>query len=315
MEMQTTQTPFTEVSPGAAFTHGSTISVPGKVFLMGEYSALIGAPVLLASVSPRFELRPGTSLVQVHPDSPAGRLISEWTSESWDSSAFGELVDPYRGEGGFGASTAQFALIAYSSGLRDPIQVWEKYRSISKGLGLHQPSGADLLLQWMGGAIIWDREQMKLKSVSIPSDFRFLLFSASHLPGRKIQTHTHLELLSEKNFTKLATHSKLAIDAFEQGSLKNFSISMSDFVSEVSRLGLENKGAREDRDALERCPGVLNVKGCGAGLSDAVLVLLSPGADSSLVIRTAESRGLRFVTDRLGFEPGIGSSDSRSLLQ
>ena len=88
---------------------------------------------------------------------------------------------------------------------------------------------------------------------------------------------------------------------------------MHDFVSEVFKQGLESEGAREDRLALERVGGVLAVKGCGAGLSDAVLVLLSQGGDSSSVIRAAESRGLRFVSDRLGIESGIGLDTGRGL--
>ncbi len=310
MEIQTSQLQSTESSPQKKILTSETISVPGKVFLMGEYAALMGAPVLLATLSPRFELRKSEELLQVHPESPAGK----WLAQASPENLKGRLVDPYLGQGGFGASTAQFALLSYRDGLRDSIQVWEKYRGFSKGLGLHQPSGADLLVQWMGGTVVWDRENMRLKSVSIPPQFRFLLFSASHLPGRKIQTHTHLELLAQKNFSKLAEFSRLAIDAFEAGSLRDFAISMHDFVSELARLGLESDGAREDRLALERVGGVLSVKGCGAGLSDAVLVLLSQGADSNTVIRAAESRGLRFVSDRLGMEPGIGFESERGRL-
>jgi hypothetical protein len=75
-----------------------------------------------------------------------------------------EWVDPYQGAGGFGASTAQFAL-AYFAFMQasaeraetagDWKSAWDLYRSLM-GSDVLVPSGADLVAQWQGGVVEFD---------------------------------------------------------------------------------------------------------------------------------------------------------------
>jgi hypothetical protein len=75
----------------------------------------------------------------------------------------------------------------------------------------------------------------------------------------------------------------------------------------LAEAGLESPEARADREALCRLPGVWGVKGCGALLSDSVLVVVEPGRNSerAQLIEAAQHRGLRLVADGLSLEPGI----------
>src|SRR4051812_26828373 len=107
-------------------------SVPGKVFLLGEYAVLAGKPAVIAAIPPRFGLRAGRSLPVEK--SPAGRLLA-----SVGEGLARRLADPHLGSGGFGASTAEFALhyrelVSRSSRARgwslSAEAVWAKYRDL-----------------------------------------------------------------------------------------------------------------------------------------------------------------------------------------
>src|SRR3954465_7430670 len=114
------------MSVAAVSLKKKTRSVPGKVFVLGEYAVLADHPALIATVGPRFRTdfgkdsgaTPGAP--DFHPRSPAGRLLSQARAARVSLPSFG-FVDPYRGAGGFGASTAQFALL---------------YRALAQEMGL-----------------------------------------------------------------------------------------------------------------------------------------------------------------------------------
>src|SRR4051812_47804624 len=93
-------------------------SSPGKVFILGEYAVLEGRPAVIASVGPRFRMkldREGARGPAPHPQSPVSRLM-DWAGRAGipgiqdleDLSL--DFEDPFDGAGGFGSSTAQFAL-------------------------------------------------------------------------------------------------------------------------------------------------------------------------------------------------------------
>src|SRR2546428_4699048 len=110
--------------------------IAGKVFVLGEYAVLGGLPALVAAVTPRFS---GSLSEQAngeggyHPESPVGRFLRRALEHQGVRYHF-HFEDPYR-NGGFGASTAQFA-IAYAAGAgrlglsRDWLSVWRLYRGL-----------------------------------------------------------------------------------------------------------------------------------------------------------------------------------------
>ncbi|MGE0633718.1 MAG: hypothetical protein AB7O96_14990, partial [Pseudobdellovibrionaceae bacterium] len=103
------------------------LSIPGKTFLVGEYLALSGGAALIVCTEPRFKMKVklkgseanSSGLVGIHPQSPAGKFYSE--NQDVFSSFSLEFTDPYEGRGGFGASTAQFAMLYALNTWKDTI--------------------------------------------------------------------------------------------------------------------------------------------------------------------------------------------------
>jgi mevalonate kinase len=89
------------------------IRIPSKTFLAGEYLALCGGPSLVLNTPPVFELycqvTDDTRLEGIHPESPAGRFWADHQSSFANLTL--QFMDPHQGRGGFGASTAQFAML------------------------------------------------------------------------------------------------------------------------------------------------------------------------------------------------------------
>lgn len=319
----------------------SCFSVAGKVFILGEYAVLAGRPALVAAVEPRFRLSRGEPHGRAggwEPSSasPAGRLLEFIRRRvGADRTANLRFVDPHEGCGGFGASTAQFALLyrvfAEEMGFEPRWRrVWALYRELTDQGRAIPPSGADLVAQWQGGIVFFDPSERLCFDVSPLLDWtRLLVFSAAGKPGRKVATHEHLERLSGKELARdgawvsaLSGALEAGIRAVHEGDGEKLGLAMNAYAETLSGLGLENAEAREDRLALRALPGVIGAKGAGALLSDAVIVLLNergsraggPGVDRAgsdergsraQVVRAAEARGLRLVGDGIGPQAGV----------
>lgn len=115
------------------------ISAPSKTFLLGEYAVLKGGAGLLLNTEPRFELRlrfrenAEPKCVGIKLESPAGQLLKD-TRMLFDSFDV-EFRDPHRGQGGFGASSAQF-LMVFS------FFFWAKQKLGAEGFILEPSEGA-----------------------------------------------------------------------------------------------------------------------------------------------------------------------------
>jgi mevalonate kinase len=297
-------------------------SIPGKTFILGEYAILGGLPAIVAAVSPRFSLQPGPGVpAPFHPESPAGKLLSGTRSSHDFPFVF---HDPLGGAGGFGASTAQFALsyyaVAHAEGWSLAWQdVWKKYRELATG------SGADLMTQWLGGIVRCQVSPLGVPSVEALPEFapRFgqskgfhwsdlMVFSASHQTGRKTATHHHLDGLKGDQFTRVLEKLRAPLDAgfaaIQNGDGVQLGQALGDYADVLKEAGLEIEPTFRDRQALSKIPGVLGVKGTGANQSDAIIVL----ADSNprykeQITEAALSRGLKLVSSGLTMENGIQS--------
>ncbi len=292
-------------------------SVPGKTFILGEYAILGGLPAIVAAVPPRFSLESAPSARSAfHPESPAGRLLAGTPFTDDFPYVF---HDPLSGAGGFGASTAQFALcyqafareLGWSLDWRD---VWQKYREVSTG------SGADLMTQWLGGIRrcrvspiedgegIPSAEPLAAQCAIWPN---LMIFSASHQAGRKTATHHHLAgTLSAPDFGAVVEELRAPLDAgfaaVERGDLANFGRSMNQYAEVLRKSGLEIEPTRADCEVLGRIPGVLGVKGTGANQSDAIIVLAdSDSGCKERITAAARARDLKLVSGGLAPENGI----------
>ncbi len=308
-----------------------TISVPSKAFLIGEYAVLLGLPAVIFTFSPRFkivsEIQGEMVLDSWTQGSPVSRL-SDWMRERCFPAVTGQFYDPYQSQGGFGASTAQFAMVYQQSAQRSEgldlswKAVLKLYQELMKDEPL-VPSGGDLVAQWQGGVIAFD----PVFGGSVEDlgeffkSFSFLVFSATGQPGRKVPTHSHLEALARRKFTdsKLTLKSALlksvlaqtiqkALEAIRKGDEMILGQAMSQFADILHQEGLEVQSTWEDRQMLGQLPGVLGVKGAGALQSDAVLVLLRSAdflSTRERVIEEAQSRGLTLVANGVTLESGV----------
>ena len=301
----------------------SVSSIAGKVFILGEYAVLADRPALIAAVGPRFSLRlPGRNAI--HPRSPAGRLIARLKSRGVDAPAF-TFEDPYAGAGGFGASTAQFALVyqacARVAGLElTALAARALYRELMSEPDTDSnvaipPSGADLIAQWSGGVTLYAPARGSIQSMERNWNWNNLIvFSATGLPGRKVATHEHLEKLATFGFVGATAPSRLpdALEAVLDQTLGQDAAKLGHAMIRYAELlhdaGLEVDAARQDRLALQDLPGVLGAKGAGAMLADAVIVLMSDDSSAearAAVVSAAKARGLRLIADGLESQKGI----------
>ncbi len=300
---------------------------PGKVFLLGEYAVLAGVPAIALTFGPSFVLRASESEplgpelpFSIH--SPAGRLLERAIK---DGARVPRLVfeDPWRGAGGFGASSAQFvltfralhALAGWTYG--DPsepewLRCWKLYREFTSDAKV-PPSGADVVAQCLGGLVAFGFEGGRPEAQSMSVPWRFLVFSATQGDAsRKVATHTHLDDLARGGFlsgqgrfgsllSDLRSVVREGLVAVRSGDATAFGRAMTAYADWLSAAGLEVDAAREDRFSLSEREGVLGVKGAGALQSDAIVVLLSDAEDreaSDEVLAVAARRGLKLAFAR-----------------
>jgi hypothetical protein len=302
---------------------GKSFDIAGKVFVMGEYAVLGGLPALIASIAPRFSgsLREMTETDDNHhPESPVGRFLC-WAREHRGLRRSFHFEDPYQ-NGGFGASTAQFA-IAYAVAatelaLRcDWQSIWRFYRNLVVVDGI-APSGADLVGQLRGGISLFDPTSLTCTDLWATFDWsRLLVFSPTAQSDRKVATHEHLkEFFLERPktpiivdhsqlFSRLAIPLREGLAAIEQQNIHGLGKAMCEYAEVLAEFGLEARATFEDRHALGALPGVCGAKGSGAMQADVVLVLTAPDVDSAPIIQLALSRGLRLISNGLTWQRGI----------
>lgn len=304
-----------------------SLSAAGKVFLLGEYAVLADKPAVVAAIEPRFEMiffenTPEAILYNSykspHPQSPVARLM-QWAERMGAAPSSFELMDQHRGAGGFGGSTAEFALVylalaRQNNWNRDWKTVWKLYRELMASEPV-VPSGADLVAQWQGGVVFFDPSDGHCMDVWPLFDWsNLLVFSAAEIPGRKTATHEHLRTLEQTKFPKghptvLAGLENILIDgisAIRENDGVKFGRALDSYAEALSQAGYEVAAAREDRLELRKIPGVIGVKGCGAMLSDGMIVLLEPrSSNKNEIIGAAVKRGLKLVSDGLTCQQGV----------
>jgi hypothetical protein len=294
-----------------------TLSVPSKVFLLGEYAVLTGTPAWVSAVPPRFVLRGPDSAADAesradagfHPESPAGRFIS---ARFPDRRLPGIFVDPWSGKGGFGGSTAEFVFAAHRAGIRSAVEAWRVYRELSRGEpATRRPSGADLVAQWEGGTVEWNPSAETATDLSTElHDLPVLIFSATHLPNRKTVTHSHLDTLanSTTSFESLVPALERARRGARDANWSEVGRAFSAYADSLAHLNLESPVVRNERLALSRRPGVHGAKGCGSLQTDAMLVVVDAldSRETDAVIDFAATEcSLRLLSRGLPREAGV----------
>ena len=270
------------------------LSVPSKTFLLGEYSVLFGHPAILINTLPQFCLLDvipesavakqrrisGIQAKNIPPESPAGKLYRDYLSFFSKKEYY--FVDPYAGRGGFGASTAQFILLANLLGLKDPWQVWEKYREYTKQTDSISPSGADIISQMVGGIVFFHANNKIIESLVWP--FPDVEIALIHT-GKKLATHEYLKDVSPRTCCGVQ-YSEIVFSSYE--AIKNKQLDS--FVKAINKYAGALKEihcvAQHTEVLLKKVQDELTVlaaKGCGAMGADVILVCIEQREKQALV--------------------------------
>lgn len=290
------------------------LSVPSKTFLAGEYLALRGGPTLVLATSPRFTMtvsRGSNLQSNLHPESPAGRFLAS-NRHRWDDLQF-DFQDPLDGIGGFGASTAQFAMLNYLSQMESgSANQGQKFFDLQSALNDYQknvdvsasgyrPSGADLMGQLRGGLTYFYRNEGKLQTYAWPfENLRLLLFKTP----LKVSTHVHLSEFSKKfsddAFAQLGQCVRSAQQALEELKQSQFLESLASFSRGLESLELIHPSTIDIVKQMSVLDGVYLARGCGALGADVVAVFAQPSEQTlGQINQLAERLGMRLVaTDK-----------------
>ncbi len=297
-------------------THTCVLTFPGKTFVAGEYLALLGGPALLLSTEPRFALTVGknSKAVEINPfhsNSPAGQLWSE-NKKVLAHFQF-SFHDPYQ-LGGFGASSAQFALmqtvLQFQDTIFQPTELkldWrvllKDYRRLGAAEGF-PPSGADMIGAAAGQLTFYDRQHELIETFAWP--FHETEIFVAHT-GHKLATHEHLKTLSHFEASSFETAMKKLKQAFIQVHLGLFIEALNDYRTSLRRNGWIAGSTIDKLQALESSAdsGLLFAKGCGAMGSDVILALCEK----------AKAMSFRALLEQQGFKVFAGSSQISKGLQ
>ena len=263
--------------------------VPSKTFILGEYLALKGGQSLVLAMDPCFEavFSDGNfDLCGVHPQSPAGKLVADYRSEFQNTQI--RFLDAHQGQGGFGASTAQFLSVyrylleQKKKHLKDLHSCYLDYAWDGQGLA---PSGADLIAQNQGGLSLFSNVTLAQESLKWPFDeLEIYLFST----GTKLATHEHLKDLAGFSEQGLRHAMDQALLGIQTDNSDIFIEAFKKYAVELSRLGFVARHTLELLHDLSWVPGVFAAKGCGAMGSDVIAVLGSPNLNKDLQLYLAD---------------------------
>ena len=229
---------------------------------------LVGRPAVILAIPPYFSLTldensavstdlggPENKRIPFSPPSasPAGKVLESIPVENISNLVM-NWSDPFFGAGGFGGSTAEFAFASYIAGDRTAEESLERYLFIHENGTL--PSGADLFTQWYGGAVLFQARRRVKDLTENCEGLSCLIFSASHLPGRKVVTHSHLEKLNLPGLDGLGPSVENAIAALEKKDLVSLGETFTHFARVLNGLGFESEAAKADRLAFAEIDGV-----------------------------------------------------------
>ncbi|MCC5791657.1 MAG: hypothetical protein JJT82_03490 [Legionellaceae bacterium] len=259
--------------------------IPAKTFLLGEYAALADAAAIIATTRPCFQVEKTSEpvLTGIHPLSPAGQYWQHHAKATYGL----RFVDPWQGQGGLGASSAQFigawlaqaetAMVAGGDHEADLLAAY--YQFAWDGTGV-RPSAYDLMAQRAGGLFFCNRRQHTARSVrwSLP-DLDFILVHS----GQKLATHHYLQ--QETLPDCAAELGQYSNDGWQ--ALQNQDTAL--WIASVQKAGLclQKAGllAAHSQDLITQfsaLPAVFCAKGCGAMGADVIAVFFTATARSEL---------------------------------
>lgn len=267
--------------------------IPAKTFLLGEYAAIAEGSALILTTTPSFSLSINESAANaqstIHPESPAGK----WLLHQNIVTKKMDWHDPYKGQGGLGASSAQFiGVFLADCYLHDKVPTLSALLSAyytcawnQKGL---KPSGYDVIAQSQNGCVFINKSKQIIQSYAWP--FNSLSFILIH-SGKKLATHNHLLDTSLPNdLSSLSALSDNARIAFEESDAEKLVNSINRYHQKLAELSLVAQHSYELIQQLSNLKEVLAIKGCGAMGSDLILIVCEK-QNKQHVIQQLSARG------------------------
>lgn len=295
----------------------TSFSVPSKTFLLGEYAVLSGCPAVIANTTPRFSLLM-THYTEQHTNDyvninkqGAIKLLCEHIEKDCHGFRF-TFIDPYNGAGGFGASSAQYALL-YAAHKQLTQQHFEPkiclnhylqdYRNTSAAS--LQPSGADIVAQCYGQLTVFNPEKQHCDQLTWPwNDIHCVFLRTQH----KVPTHQHLANLSTFPTQALAECSLAGINALQQANKQNFIDAVYTTARQLEKANLTHHLTISLLKQLADCPFVLAAKGCGALGADVITTVVSTN-DLPLFKTWLDNSPLNYISDTRYLTDGLMHED------
>jgi len=284
------------------------VRIPGKTFLLGEYAILDGGLCLGAATEPYFEaeFRSSSSIVGAHPfheNSPAGRYFTRYAEifKGWEVL----FHDPRQGQGGLGASTAQYlALWIFREGIRKNKTIdnlvspdvlgslVQEYRELAVGVQGRVPSGADLVVQLLGG-IHWidTKYWTSIRTLWPWADLSgYLIFT-----GVKIPTHEHLEKLTTLDASGLHVILQDSRKSFFEKDRMTWLETVTAYQLRLRSLGFSLEVTEQRLMELHSHSALRAAKGCGALGADVIFAAVdsSGGEDFENFL---QSKNLKYLS-------------------
>lgn len=247
--------------------------IPAKTFLVGEYAAVEEGSAIILTTQPCFELAlHANDLNEIHPHSPAGI----WWEQNNFNLADLMWMDPYRGRGGLGASSAQFLASYLASCIQQNTQpvltdLLEAYYKVSwSGQGI-RPSGYDVIAQSQHACVFINKQQKIIESFAWV--FNNLSFYIVHT-GIKLATHEHLKMTSlPTKIQDLSSIADKARNSFVSMDDQLLIKSINEYHNALKELNLVHSNTLSLIDDLKQNPRILAIKGCGALGTDTLFIL------------------------------------------
>lgn len=240
------------------------LSIPGKTFLVGEYSVLLGGSAIGLATKPCFEITYNEpSRLDFHPASPAGCYLKKH-----NKSVSVSIKDPYI-SGGFGRSTAEYFAVV-SPDLLETNQ--EFYKILEEYKSLHSGSGVDLAFQYFGRVCLADPIIQFYQTFSWQfENLDFYIIST----GLKINTHEHLNNLKLNSLRDLPALSDKITRVYAENKEFEFLSLMKDWCKLLEAHGLTHANSIGIKHTLESFEPIKLAKPCGALGADVIIVFFA----------------------------------------
>jgi mevalonate kinase len=244
-------------------------NIPGKTFLVGEYSVLLGGSALGLCTKPNFEIDYLTqAATKYHIESPAGMYLTKHASVAGVS-----LTDPYL-TGGFGKSTAEYFSVIIPELLKSKkhfSEILKEYRDLHSNHKV-KPSGIDLAFQYFGYVTLVDPAIHYYQTFDWHfENLDFYIIST----GLKIATFEHLKSLNLDNLKDLPKLSDKITKVYAENREFEFLALMKEWCELLNKHELTHPNSLELKQKLESLDSIKLAKPCGALGADVIIVFFA----------------------------------------